>query len=190
MSASVPAPASCSNCWLKLRNATSHERDRTLLERERQLRQALNQQAEQQARLNEGNSTAEQAAAVEKKISTLQLEYDQVRARLRESRAHNTATTQPAPLGLREIQSEVVDADTILLEYALGEDKSFLWAVTPDSITSYQLPKRAEIETAARRMYDLLTSRNQRKAGETFGRRSVRVAAGRCPVSTCSRAAK
>jgi len=48
---------------------------------------------------------------------------------------------------------------TLLLEYALGEKRSFLWAVTPDSITSYQLPPREEVEAAARRVYGLLISR-------------------------------
>jgi len=63
------------------------------------------------------------------------------------------------------------------LEYALGDEKSFLWAVTPDSVTSYELPKRSEIEAAARRMYELLTARNQRKAGETIEQRRVRISA-------------
>src|SRR5262249_35102917 len=49
--------------------------------------------------------------------------------------------------------------DTLLLEFALGKERSYLWAVTPDSITSYQLPPRAEIEAAAMRVRDLLVSR-------------------------------
>ena len=38
----------------------------------------------------------------------------------------------------------------LLLEYSLGEERSYLWAVTPTSIKSFELPKRAEIETTAR----------------------------------------
>jgi CHAT domain-containing protein len=53
----------------------------------------------------------------------------------------------------------VLDEDTLMLEYALGEDRSYLWAVTPTSIKSYQLPKRAEIEAAARRVYALLIAK-------------------------------
>jgi len=49
-----------------------------------------------------------------------------------------------------------LDEDTILLQYSLGEDNSYLWAVTKDSLTSYQLPPRDEIETLARRFYNLL----------------------------------
>jgi CHAT domain-containing protein len=75
---------------------------------------------------------------------------------------------------LKEIQSEL-DNDTLLLEYALGEEKSFLWAVTPTSISSHELPKRAEIEKAARRVYEILTVRNQMVAKEPPERRRIRI---------------
>jgi CHAT domain-containing protein len=42
------------------------------------------------------------------------------------------------------------------LEYSLGEERSYLWAVTKTTITSYELPKRADIEAAAQRFYKLL----------------------------------
>jgi CHAT domain-containing protein len=69
-------------------------------------------------------------------------------------------------LGLREIQQQVLDDQTLLLEYALGEERSYLWAVTRTTITSHELPKRAEIEKAARQVYDLLVAR-QLKPEET-----------------------
>src|SRR5262249_27260207 len=53
-----------------------------------------------------------------------------------------------------------LDADTLLLEYALGGERSYLWAATQTSINSYELPKRAEIETAAKRVYELFSANN------------------------------
>ena len=58
-----------------------------------------------------------------------------------------------------KFKGKLLDPDTLLLEYALGDERSYLWAVTPTSIKSYELPKRVEIETAARRAYDLLVSK-------------------------------
>jgi CHAT domain-containing protein len=49
-----------------------------------------------------------------------------------------------------------VDDDTMLLEYSLGEERSYLWAVTKTSITSYELPKREEIEAVAKEFQELL----------------------------------
>ena len=49
--------------------------------------------------------------------------------------------------------------------------------VTPAKLDVYELPKRDEIETAARQAYKLLTSRNDRKEGETGAQRKARLAA-------------
>ncbi len=57
------------------------------------------------------------------------------------------ALTQPKSLDTKQIQ-QLLDSGTILLEYSLGEKKSYLWAVSPDSIASFDLPGREEIETA------------------------------------------
>jgi CHAT domain-containing protein len=43
-----------------------------------------------------------------------------------------------------------VDTDTVLLQYSLGETRSYVWAVTTDSIRGFSLPARAAIEEAAR----------------------------------------
>jgi CHAT domain-containing protein len=67
------------------------------------------------------------------------------------------------PRSLAEIQQQILDDNTLLLEYALGEERSYLWAVTKTSITSYELPKRAEIEATARQFYALLTDRRSQK---------------------------
>ncbi len=60
-----------------------------------------------------------------------------------------------AVLSLAEIQQRVLDHDTILLEYYLGDAKSYLWAVTPESSASFELPGRAQIESLAREVIDL-----------------------------------
>jgi CHAT domain-containing protein/Tfp pilus assembly protein PilF len=71
------------------------------------------------------------------------------------------------PLRAVEIQRRLLDENTVLLEYALGtagdaeNDRSFLWLVTSTGVESYLLPKRADIEAAARRVYTLLTERNR-----------------------------
>src|SRR5262249_25034677 len=40
----------------------------------------------------------------------------------------------------------VLNENTLLLEYALGDEHSYLWAVTTTGMTAHTLPKRAEIE--------------------------------------------
>jgi CHAT domain-containing protein len=99
----------------------------------------------------------------------------EVEAQIRRTGLRHDSAESPQPLTLREIQTEVLDPDTLLLEYSLGTDQSFLWAVTQTSVTAYYLPKRREIEETARHLYDLLDARNEgvkdvKKADESEAR--------------------
>src|SRR4029450_7327741 len=73
------------------------------------------------------------------------------------------------------MQADVLDSETLLLEYALGDERSYVWAVTPTAIRSFELPPRAEIEAAGRRFYELLTARNHVVPNETPDERRRRV---------------
>jgi CHAT domain-containing protein len=90
-------------------------------------------------------------------MDALTIELQRVQTQIRQKSPGYSALTQPQPLTLAEIQRQALDDDTILLEYSLGKERSYLWAVTPATINSYELPKREEIETAARRVYELLS---------------------------------
>src|SRR5258708_34161104 len=73
--------------------------------------------------------------------------------------------TEPRSLSGGEIQRDLLDSGTVLLEYWLGVDRSFVWEVTKDSLRSYELPKRATLEASAREAYARLSA-----AGETDGK--------------------
>ena len=149
--------------------------DAALLGRERELDRLISVKAEQQTRLLNGKHTDSEAAAMEKELTALTVELDQVQSRIRETSPPYAALTQPLPLDVKDIQTKVLDEDTVLLEYALGAEKSFLWAVTPHSVDIFDLPSRAEIESAARHVYELLTARNQKPLKETPAARAARV---------------
>jgi CHAT domain-containing protein/Tfp pilus assembly protein PilF len=155
--------------------------DPELLQRECELQQRLNAKSERQIQLRSSTPAERQAEAVkkelealEKELAQLTTEYQEVQAQIRAKSPRYAALTQPQPLSLKEIQQQVLDEDMLLLEYALGEERSFLWAVTPTSIKSYELPKRAEIEAAARQAYDLMT-----KSKETAARGQAALSAAR-----------
>ena len=149
--------------------------DPDLLARERSLQQMLNLEAERQIRLFGGQHTEEAASAKRRKIEELLTQLLAIEAELKAHSPRYAALTQPAPLGLPEIQSAVTDNDTLLLEYSLGEERSYLWTMTANSFSSYELPPRAVIEAAARRCYELLTARNQYVKFETADEKRERV---------------
>jgi len=149
--------------------------DPGLLARERSLQQSLNAEAELQMRLFGGQHKEESASAVRRKIEELLTQLLAIEAELKAKSPRYAALTQPAPLGLSEIQNSVTGDATLLLEYSLGEERSYLWAVTATSFASYELPPRTEIEAAVRRCYELLTARNQYVKFETADEKRERV---------------
>ena len=138
-----------------------------LLQEERRLRQTLNAKAEYQMNLLSGPHSEQQAAAAEKEIRDLAARYENIQAQLRSQNPHYAALTQPEALSLREIQEHVIDDDSLLLEYFLGDARSYLWVVSKSEIASFELPGRSQIEEEARRFYSLVTA-HQPVPGETF----------------------
>ncbi len=69
-------------------------------------------------------------------------------------------------LSWKELQG-TLDEDTVLLEYSLGKERSFLWVVTRDSLNSYVLPGQSTIQTLALEVHQLLAeghdAKNRRK---------------------------
>ncbi|MBI4468157.1 MAG: CHAT domain-containing protein, partial [Acidobacteria bacterium] len=150
--------------------------DPVLLEREHSVQQRLNAKEQERLKLLNGTPSGEQKAAAEGEIRDLLTEYQELQAKIRIASPGYAALTQPQPLGLREIQQQVLDKDTLLLEYALGAERSYLFAVTKDSLSTYELPKRSGVEDKARQVLELMTARNQRVTFEEPGQWKARVA--------------
>jgi CHAT domain-containing protein/Tfp pilus assembly protein PilF len=150
--------------------------DPSLLERERSLQSSLNNKIERRIRLLSGKHSREQADEATKEVEALISDYEEVQSQIRAKSPQYAALSQPIPLSLEQVQRQVLDSETLLLEYSLGPDRSYLWAVTQSSMKSFELPKRAEIETAARSLYALLMERNRKVKFETADERGVRIA--------------
>lgn len=128
-----------------------------LLERERSLQRLLNARSEARTQLLSSPHTVEQATTAAKEIETLTTEYQKLEAKIRQVSPRYAALTQPEPLSLKEIQ-QTLDSDTLLLEYWLGEERSYLWLVSLNKIKSYELPSRKSIEAVAHNFHNLLIS--------------------------------
>jgi CHAT domain-containing protein/tetratricopeptide (TPR) repeat protein len=160
--------------------------DPALLRREREGQRRLNASAQSQMLLLSQPHSEAQAAAIAEEIQTIFKDLQQVETEIRRTSPRYAALTQPQFLTLKEIQTQILDPDTLLLEYSIGDERSYLWAVTSSSITSYELPKRADIETASRRFYDLLNARNTRVKSETNEQREVRIKQADAAIPTAA----
>lgn len=145
-----------------------------LIKRERELSQLLNAKAQREIQLTARKGNKQEIDTLRKEISALEDEYQQVQATIRRASPGYAALTQPQPLELKEIQQQL-DSNTLLLEYSLGDERSYLWIVTTDTLMTYQLPKRAEIQSVAKQVYDSLTARSVSKSLETPVQRQQRI---------------
>jgi CHAT domain-containing protein/Tfp pilus assembly protein PilF len=95
---------------------------------------------------------------LEDAVEAAAVEYERVEAEIRAQSPRYGALVQPTPLTLAELQRQVVDDDSLLVEFALGEERSFVWVVGRSDITSHTLPPRRTIEQAARRVHDTVSA--------------------------------
>lgn len=144
-----------------------------LLRQEEELQRTLSALA--QSAMLPNRHTQAQAEAQAQRIKSLLKQHGELEARIREKSPRYASLVYPGPVTLEDIQTKILDDDQMLLEYALGEERSYLWAVTPTSVDSYVLPRRAVIEAAAERVRTLLNARNQMVKGETSLRSMERV---------------
>jgi len=149
--------------------------DPSLGERERSLQEAYVAKSDRRMRLLTNQHTEEQVAGINREIHELVSQYDDVEEQIRASSPTYAALTHPQPLDAEQVQKQLLDADTLLLEYSLGQERSYVFAVTPDSLTVHELPKQAEIESLARRVYGLLTAPSRNIAGETTLQKKMRI---------------
>lgn len=134
-----------------------------LLSQEQQLQKALNAAS---GRLSEalarGAGGAATATTQQREVERLSAEYARLQAEIRRQSPSYADLVRPQPLAADRIQKDVVDDETVLLEFALGETRSWMWAVTRDSLTVHALAGRREIERAARRWYEQVVARQPR----------------------------
>jgi len=149
--------------------------DGALLKREQDLQRRIRESTAQRIQLAEDETSAKKVAELEKQLDELAAEYQQVQGLIRASSPRYSALVQPVPLSLPQVQQSVLDPETVLLEYSLGEERSYVWAVTRDSIKSFELPARAQIESLSRRAYELLTTSNLSVKDETVQQRQARI---------------
>lgn len=76
---------------------------------------------------------------------------------------------EPQILSLQQVQEDVLDDETLLLEYFLGQERSFLWAVTTVGSAFYELPDRETVERAALRVYATMIE-SHHQTGEVAAR--------------------
>lgn len=126
--------------------------DAVLIERQRALQRKISAAEKQRPR------SPQAIEAREKEIRSLTNAYRELQTEIRSKNPRYAALVQPLPLNLSQIQ-QMLDTETVLLEYSLGPSASYLWVVSRNSLRTVRLPKKADIEVKARAFYEAAKKR-------------------------------
>jgi CHAT domain-containing protein len=88
-------------------------------------------------------------ASLQSAVDTASRELDEARGRIRSTSPQYAELKDPQPLTSEELQNQLLDEDTALLEYWLGARRSYLWVATRHSLRVVKLPARSAIEPVA-----------------------------------------
>src|SRR5713226_7791511 len=120
-----------------------------LLKRKQDNLESQQQIADQLTGINLTADQKRKPTELEADLDKLQVEFDDIENQIRTASPRYAALTAAQPLSLADVQQKVLDDNTVLLEYCLGGDHSYLFAVARSGVSLFQLPPRAEVDKLA-----------------------------------------
>lgn len=96
-----------------------------------------------------GRGFSAERARWQRDIDDASRALDDARGRIRAANPRYAELAHPMPLGLDEIQRILLDDDSSVIEYWLGEPRSYAWVVDRGGVHAYVLPSRTSIERQA-----------------------------------------
>ena len=101
---------------------------------------------------------------LDEELEKLQTEFEEIENQIRTASPRYAALTAVQPLTLSDVQQTVLDDQTVLLEYALQTDASYLWVASKGGVNLYKLPARSSLDTLATDLRaQLIPSKLQRR---------------------------
>ena len=105
--------------------------------------------AEQLTGISLSGDQKEKPSQLEADLDKLQTEFDDIENQIRTASPRYAALTAAQPQSLTDVQQNVLDDGTVLLEYSLGTDTSYLFAVTRSGVSLFKLPPRSDLDKLA-----------------------------------------
>ena len=149
--------------------------DAALDRRKHSLEEEIGAASSYRIRLLDDGRTGPQLADLDRRLAELQSRYRETEEQLQLLNPAYDALAHPQTLSGQQVQG-LLDPDTLLLEYSLGQGSSYVWAITPTTLSVYRLQRRQVIEQAVTRVRESMTARALR-IKETDARRLRRLRA-------------
>ena len=145
------------------------------VQKEKEVRISLNAKSDILTDLLGRDGDKDQIIKVSGEINELQNRLEEIKADLKQKSPVYSAIKDPPPFDVADFQENVLDDRSVLLEFSLGNDESYLWVVAKNGLDAYVLPPRAQIEGRIESLRSLLAAR-QITSGETIDEHQKRIA--------------
>jgi CHAT domain-containing protein len=116
-----------------------------------------------------GEPPKESVKDLEDELEKLASEYDSIENQIRGANPRYNTLTAAQPLSLAEVQQQILDDKTALLEYFLGAQGSYLFAVTNQSAALYKIPSRGAMNIQVTEMRDQIVPQSLRRSVVDLG---------------------
>ena len=101
---------------------------------------------------------------LDEELEKLQTEYEEIENQIRTASPRYATLTANKPMTLAEVQQNVLDDQTVLVEYALQPEDSYLFVVSKSAVNLFKLPARANVDKLAMDLRaQLIPSKLQRR---------------------------
>ncbi|HZI47795.1 MAG TPA: tetratricopeptide repeat protein, partial [Pyrinomonadaceae bacterium] len=164
--------------------------DPRLAEREMKLRRDIREQAEHTISLLATDYKKEQLDPLEKALTALREQHRQLTLQLQKQNPNYDQIQETTNYSIQQVQQLIVeDNETMLLEYFLGKNASYVWAITRNDARVYELPGADTVTAAVQSLYELLakepdddSERRLSKAGSELSQMILTPLAGQSTI--------
>lgn len=108
--------------------------------------QLFEQVSASQRELWQPELTPEQEAPLKRKLAEAESALELYRLELRRANPRYASVKAPPSLDFARVTAEMPDRETALIEFVLGEERSFAWVLQAGKLASVTLPPRKELE--------------------------------------------
>lgn len=130
----------------------------------------------------------ERRELLQKALDAANVRLDTARARVRESSPRYADLMRPLRLDLDDVRRQLLDDDVSVLEYWLGDERSYVWSITRAGVDAQVLPARAAIEQPVAALRAALLARGSHPASVPMERLAEEDASADATVAAQARA--
>lgn len=149
--------------------------DKSLLNKLYESNDLVSLKIEELLKLKSSLGKESEIANIEKEISGIKLEIEEIELQIKRLYPQYSKLTQAKFSTVNQIQKDIVDDKTLLLEYFLGKESSFCWAITQNSFHAVKLPSEKILEPLIDNIVTALQARGEHDSFEFKDERKSRI---------------